>query len=197
MNLTGIFSAWKLSEKLPEWGVLIGLTLALGYALWGCDKTNVISKTEYKDSVITITKDSVVVKFKPVYIDRIHTVVVDSGHDCWDRAVVLPFGLDTVTFDSVNSCKGEYVRGVLTKHDFVHWLEDVPPIEEPEPLPAFVPSFGYRVDAILGPSLPGGTVIGVHGQAWFDRISIFAYPRLVIPDLSRSSVDVGVGYKIF
>lgn len=195
-GLKKIFGAWNLSKELPKLLVCVGLGAALMLPLVCGKRTNVIHTTEYHDSTITITDSTVIVKFKPIYVDRFHTVIVDSNHDCWDAGVILPFGLDTVTIDSVNSCKGEYVGATLSRGEFVHELEEPPPTEA-DSLPPFVPSFGFRLDAILGPSLPGGTVIGVHGQAWLGRVSIFAYPRLVIPDFSRSSVDVGVGYRLF
>lgn len=199
--LTKISGSWNLGKDIPKLFLAALVGLLFGYILFskGCTSKTIYSTSviEKFDSIITVVERP----SPPVIIREIRTVVVDSTHDCWGSYYAV-FGLDTMSIDSANSCKGIYKGSRLAKGvdsslvgtlvEFREVLNDTLPFTY-----KLTPSFGYRVDAQLGASLFGGTLIGVDARVWLDRWGLFVRPRLVIPEVKNSSIDGGVSYRVF
>lgn len=184
MNLTSILASWNLSKELPKLAVIGGLCFFLGYCN-NSKRTVHTTTTEYRDTALgDIDSLLAVLESRPVkviYRETIRTIVLDSTRT------------DTIHSDIAYS---EDSTDYPPDSSIIAIVEGVR--DEIADMPAFVPSrFGFQVDAMFGPSLPGGTMFGAQARLWLDRWSLFAMPRLVVPDFSRSSVDFGVAYKVF
>lgn len=189
--LTNIFASWNLSKELPKLAVIGALCFALGY----CNSKKVhtsITTTEYRDTALA-DLDSLLAFYKSrpmrtIYRETIRTIVLESGDTISQDIAYTEDSTDYPPDDSLIAVI-ENIRDEIADMPIMH----------PNALDKFNfdRKFGFQMDAIVGPSLPGGTVIGAHARAWYDRVSIYANPRLVFPDFSRSSVDVGIGYRVF
>ena len=181
MNLTSILASWNLSKELPKLAVIGGLCFFLGYCN-NSKRTVHTTTTEYRDTALgDIDSLLAVLKSRPVkviYRETIRTVIIHEQ----DTVSNIAYVEDSTDYPPDSSIIA-IVEGIR---------------DEIADMPAFVPPrFGFQVDAMFGPSLPGGTMFGAQARLWLDRWSVFAMPRLVVPDFSRSSVDVGVGFRVF
>ncbi len=184
--LTKLFASWNLSKELPKLAVIGGLCFFLGY----CNTTKRTvhtATTEYRDTALgDIDSLLAVLRSRPVkiiYREAIRTIILDSTRT------------DTIYSDIAYK---EDSTDYPPDSSIIAIVEGVRDEIAEMPIPAFQPErFGFRLDAMFGPSLPGGTMFGAQARLWLDRWSLFALPRLVVPDFSRSSVDVGVGYRVF
>lgn len=199
-----LLASWNLGKEIPK----IAVYAALGAALmlpFVCGKKTVVRNYSYNDTLIS-RFDSIIIERSvpspPVVIHEVRTIIVDTSHDCWNYFYTVIDG-DTVSIDSVNSCKGDY-RGVrLAKAVDTDLLEGLEEIREgiaegvPEMPPITSSKFGAQVDVFVGASLFHGTILGATARAWFDRWGLFVTPRLCAPDLKNSSIDGGISYRLF
>lgn len=207
--LSGIFASFKLGQELPKAAIYaaLGALLMLPFVCGKSVETVYVAGPVQQELVVRV--DTLTVRIREAttlsyYFPEYRTDTINAHVDCWDEEVTLAFGNTAVRIDSVNSCKGIY-KGIefrslpspelLALIDSLKLAVDSLVTAPPEPLQ---PSpFGYRVDAFSGASLFDGLVVGVSGKVWFSRVGLFATPRLVIPSLNKSSVDVGLSYRIF
>jgi hypothetical protein len=179
--LTNIFTSWNLSKELPKLAVIGGLCFVLGYCN-SSTKTVNTTTTEYRDTALgdldSLLKLLAVRPTKIINRETIRTIIIQAQ----DTVSNIAYSEDSTDYPPDSEII-DIVEGV---RDEIAGIEPIQPER-----------FGFRLDAMFGPSLPGGTMFGAQARLWLDRWSLFAMPRLVVPDFSRSSVDIGVGFRVF
>lgn len=226
-EVTKLSGLWKLGQNMPLILACIGLGFVLCLAVFkidcsGCKTTFVQTEKGALDSATVMSAlDSLSAKIagvqRPsVFITNVQGPVVDSSHDCWGSMPLTLVGVDTLSIDSVNSCKNIYrlirlSRGTITDTSQLHALDSLRSLvvallqhQRLSLLQRFGnagnlfgdrPALGYEILGMLGSGFPSNVYAGVFAQAWIARYGVWLQALLALPDYVRSFVGAGVSYK--
>ncbi len=229
IKLSSITGAWNIGKSMPLMAVCIALGLVIGFGGKGCgggvgSRQSIVDSTKLAvlfDSVFKVLQEA---NRPAVFVTNLSSgSVIDSLVDCWGSLPpTLLGGRDTLSIDSVNSCKGLY-RGMRfgkaacidsSQYALIRILRDSLAAMTNRllknqnagilnrkldslgnPFGGDRAVLGYEFEALFGTSIPGNMMAGATGRAWLGRYGIFATLRGVMPEFEKSTIDLGLSYK--